>query len=168
MSMPASWVESLFSRLAIRYGAVFIRQYASMDADAVKADWAQVLDGFSREAVKHAIDNLPHEKPPNAMQFRAICSQWSEPKRQALSAPTSAPTAEVLQRASQILTTHRPQDPKAWARRLREREIVSKGVGMTRAQREMWRTALGYRFNAPADSAPDAMDAFANNNREPA
>lgn len=74
MSMPESWVDELWARLTLRYGASFLRQYAELDLKAVKADWAQVLSGFNRAAIRYGLDHLPADKAPNALQFRAICN----------------------------------------------------------------------------------------------
>lgn len=72
MPLPTSWVDAIFARLTLRYGAAFLRQYADLDTAAVKADWAQVLEGFDGPSVQYALLYLP-SSPPNAMQFRDIC-----------------------------------------------------------------------------------------------
>ncbi len=74
MSLPEVWVDELFARLTVRYGAAFKRQYADIEPNVVKADWAQVLSGFTRQTIRYGLDHLPADKAPNALQFRAICN----------------------------------------------------------------------------------------------
>lgn len=75
MSLPEAWVEALFSRLAVRYGTAFANQYAGLDPAAVRADWAQVLDGTSGHSIEYALRNLPSDWPPTALKFRDLCRQ---------------------------------------------------------------------------------------------
>jgi hypothetical protein len=72
MPLQTSWVYHLFAKLTVRYGQAFTRQYADADPTMVKADWAEVLDGTSGEALSYALRYLPNN-PPNAMQFRDLC-----------------------------------------------------------------------------------------------
>ena len=141
MPMPALWVDELFARLSVRYGAMFARQYADLDPAAVKADWADVMDGVSAEGIKYGLANLPADKPLNAMQFRALCGSLQRPDAlPALPAPVGKPSPEVLARVAQGFVTASQQHPKDWARKLKARE--ESGERLTRAQREMWRSAL--------------------------
>jgi hypothetical protein len=73
MAMPSAWVDHLFAKLVTRYGAAFMRQYQDLDPRLVKADWAEVLDGVTGDAVLHALKHLPPDRPPNVMQFRELC-----------------------------------------------------------------------------------------------
>lgn len=74
--LPSSWVDELFSRLSRRYGVAFWNQYGDLDPEEIKADWADVLGGFVDKpwAIKAALDHLPADKAPNAMQFRMLCN----------------------------------------------------------------------------------------------
>lgn len=83
MPLPDSWVESLFARFAVRYGAAWMRQWDGVDIAAVKADWAEQLDGQTSGAIKHALECLPVDRPPTAGQFLLLCRN----------APTAAPPA---------------------------------------------------------------------------
>jgi hypothetical protein len=76
MSLPSTWIDSLFARLTVRYGVAFMRQYECLDMDAVKADWADVLGGFKDhpDALRHGLDSLDPDRPPTAMQFRKLCN----------------------------------------------------------------------------------------------
>jgi len=135
MSLPASWVESLFARLTIRYGAGFMRQYADLDPAAVKADWASVLAGFAGhpESIRYALDNLPADKPPNAMQFRAICNGGPREDAPSLPAPKAdaAIVAPLLERMKTVAASM--TGPAYCAERLRE---IAKTRPLTQAQKQ--------------------------------
>jgi hypothetical protein len=88
MPLPAAWVESLLAKLQVRYGEAFARQYADLDPAAVKADWAEVLEGFTYDAIAYGLRYLPSDKPPIASQFRDICRRAPAPERPRLEAPT--------------------------------------------------------------------------------
>lgn len=57
--------------------------WAGVDAELVRADWAQVLDGVSAEGIAYALEHLPEEFPPTSAYFRKLCAQR----------PTVAPVA---------------------------------------------------------------------------
>ena len=86
MPLHAHWVDHLFGRLSVRYGAAFLRQWPDVDASLVKADWADVLDGVRADSISYALRFLP-EKPPNAIQFRDICRRAPAAAAPALPAP---------------------------------------------------------------------------------
>lgn len=93
MALQSSWVDALFARLVLRYGAAFLRQWEDASVDAVKADWARVLDGTSGTAIQYAIENLPLA-PLNAMAFRALCRNAPAPAMAALPEPRTAADPE--------------------------------------------------------------------------
>lgn len=74
MSLPNAWVDRIHARLLVRYGAAWIRKWEGVPMEAVKADWGEVLAHVSPAAVAHALDHLPDDAPPNAVQFRALCA----------------------------------------------------------------------------------------------
>jgi hypothetical protein len=155
MPLSPAWVDALFARLSVRYGAAFMRQYADIDIVAVKADWADVLGGFSDkpEAIRYGLDNLPPDKAPNAGQFRLLCN--AAPTQEPLTianvvGPLPPAMAEAL---SKVVAAPHSRDPKAWARRLRDIELnggglLPSGDRMTKAQRESWREALANETEA--------------------
>lgn len=97
MTLPHRWVEHLFAKLSLRYGGAFLRQYGDADPALVHADWAEVLDGLSGEAIGYALRYLPSERPPNAMQFRDACLLApGRPAVPQLAAPRTAPPECVL------------------------------------------------------------------------
>lgn len=89
MSLPDPWVEKIFTKLSLVYGRAFLSQYEGMDLLAVKADWAHELAGFENmpEAIAYALKHLPMDRPPNVLQFRALCRKVPEPVFKALPAP---------------------------------------------------------------------------------
>ena len=95
--LPSSWVDELFARLSVRYGRAFLAQYGDLDAAAVKADWATELGGFRHqpEAIKHALENLPADKPPTVGQFRYIARGVPLPSPLALTEPRAPMPPEV-------------------------------------------------------------------------
>ena len=99
MSLPKSWIDELFTRLHLRYGAAFLRQYDGLEVEDVKADWADFLDGFSGDDIRYALDYLPERFPPNAMEFRALCRKAPVAAVSALPAPAADPemVARVLE-----------------------------------------------------------------------
>lgn len=89
MSLRADWVDAIFERLAVRYGAAFANAYPGIDPAAVKADWATVLHGATPRTIKHALEAMASDRPPNAAQFRALCLSAPPEPRKALPAPDS-------------------------------------------------------------------------------
>jgi hypothetical protein len=144
MSLPAAWVDQIFGKLALTYGAHFARLWEGLDLDAVKANWAWELAGFASapQAIQYALDNLP-ERPPTALVFRAICRLAPEAKAVYLPPPKRDPIrAREVREAFQALR-EAPKHGKAayaWAYALQERERA--GELLTEAQRKAWRAAL--------------------------
>lgn len=138
--LPMPWVERLFAKFLVRYGAAWSRLWEGIPMEAVKADWAEELAGFQRrpEAIAYGLEYLPHDKPPTVQQFRALCNRKSEPAPKAIRGPLASPDVVAKVRSG---LTPADNDPKAWARRLRARELACERL--TPAQRAMWREALG-------------------------
>lgn len=89
MSLPDPWVEKIFTKLSLVYGRAFLSQYEGMDLLAVKADWAHELAGFEKlpDALAYALKHLPIDRPPNVLQFRALCRKVPTPEFKALPVP---------------------------------------------------------------------------------
>lgn len=141
MQLPDSWVKSLFARLQVRYGDAWVRKWDGVDMAAVEADWSEELGGFANapDAIKYGLANLPRDWPPTAGQFAALCLRRPEPIVPALPAPTAS--AEVVKAAiAKALGPKSDIDPKAWAWRLRQRELHCERLTMM--QRGAWREAL--------------------------
>jgi hypothetical protein len=89
MSLPESWIDKIFTKLQLTYGRTFSSQYEGLDPLAVKADWAHELSGFEKhpEAIAYGLKHLPMDRPPNVLQFRALCRKLPPPEFKALPAP---------------------------------------------------------------------------------
>jgi hypothetical protein len=140
MSLPAAWVDSLFARLAIRYGSEWLRKWEGLNIEMVKSDWAAELGGFANrpEAITHALRSLPDDRPPTVGQFRALCIGAAAPAAPALTY-TPDPTVTAIALAA-INKPRHGVDPKQWARDLRTKEMG--GLLMNKYQRDAWREAL--------------------------
>ena len=141
MSLPQPWVDRIFDKLTLVYGHHFIGRWAGMKLDAVKADWGHTLDGLERhpEAIRHALQNLPSEKPPTVLQFRDLCRLAPEAPAPALPNVKADP-ARVAEALARMRASPEGKGGRDWAWRLREREL--QGAKLSPAQREMWRSAL--------------------------
>lgn len=95
MPLPQSWVDALFARLSVRYGAAFLHQYGDADPEAVKADWAEALGGIRGDAIAYALQYLPADRPPTALQFRDACLRAPAPGAPRLAPPRTAPPEGV-------------------------------------------------------------------------
>ncbi|MGB4064230.1 MAG: hypothetical protein WBK19_10435 [Azonexus sp.] len=81
MSLPANWIDRIFNRMLGIYGAQFKSKF-SVVVDGVdvgianaKETWAEELGNFNDkpEAIAYALDHLPVDHAPNALEFRDIC-----------------------------------------------------------------------------------------------
>lgn len=138
MPLPASWVDHLFAKLSVRYGAAFLRQWPDADPALVKADWAEVLEGFDGASLAYALRYLPTERPPNALQFRDICRR--APVAEAPKIEHDAPRADPERVARIVAKLAEPiADDMTPAQRvaanLRERQ--KRGERLTSAQLSM-------------------------------
>lgn len=141
--IPLHWVESLFSRMAIRYGALWLNHWQGIDLDAVKLDWATELAGLSNEALKFGVVNLPLDKPPTLGQFKALCLRSPVGVQRMLTNDVKADPQRVKQLAEKArLATalKRSKNRLQWAYDLQERE--KNGEHLNAAQMLMWRDAL--------------------------
>lgn len=145
MSLPDAWVDRIFAKLTLTYGQRFLAQYAGIDLNAVKADWAHELRGLAQSpnAIAHALDHLPTDRPPNVLEFREACRRTPPPAFQQLQPPKASP--EMQRKAMEAIQRPSAADPKAWAWRLKERE--DRGGRLSLAQSQMWRAALGVGNN---------------------
>jgi len=91
--LPVAWVDRIFAKLTLTYGRAFLSQYEGIDMHMVKVDWATELAGFQNNpsAIKHGLENLPKDRPPNVLQFRAICRTTPPPIFKSLPSPTADP-----------------------------------------------------------------------------
>lgn len=97
MSLPIAWIDDLFSKLALTYGRDFVAQYEGLDLSLVKANWAHELAGFEGhpQALATALQNLPSDRPPNVLQFRALCRRMPPQPAPALETPSCSPAVKA-------------------------------------------------------------------------
>lgn len=100
------WIERLFERLAVKYGRDFMSQYAGLEPEAVKADWAHELRDYTGERggqiMRWALEHLP-ERVPNSIQFHNICRQAPRPEQAALPMPPGKPISDEQRAALKAL-----------------------------------------------------------------
>lgn len=141
MALSSRWVDAVFARMLVRYGSAWLRMWDGVDIDAVKADWAQELAGLEGKpsSIKHALENLPADRPPSVTQFKALCAN-SPDIFKALPEPKADPQRvnEALGRMRQMKVGVRPNQ---WAYDLQARELAGEILNST--QRAAWRESLG-------------------------
>jgi hypothetical protein len=138
MSLPASWVDQLFARLATRYGAAFLRQWPDADPAVIKADWSEVLSGVTGPQIAWALDCLPSDRVPNAMHFRDLCRGAPAAPQPRLPEPKADPArvARELAKLREAANLRRGLSPAASVIANIDRLANAKG-GMSSAQRDM-------------------------------
>lgn len=113
-------IDAIFDKLAVRYGAEWLRLWDGADMPFVKADWAEELSGYANnlEPLRYALRHLP-ERCPNVGQFKKIANLCPPPVFKALPAPRAA-EAVVLGEVAKQLALKQALAPKAdmkgWAR----------------------------------------------------
>lgn len=139
--MHADWIEDIFGKMILTYGQGFLRRYDGIELEQVKANWLHELGGVDSESLQHALKNLPSESAPTVLQFRDLCK--GSPKiLKALPAPSVDPRGlKRITAQLQKLRPEKPDDPRGWAYRLKERD--ERGKGITSFQRRCYREALG-------------------------
>jgi hypothetical protein len=114
-------IDAIFAKLAVRYGAVWMRQWDGLDMNLVKSDWGSELAGFAGnlEPLRYALRHLP-ERCPNVGQFRTLANSCPLPEFKALPAPKADErvVAEQIAKQTGLKQAFAPVgDPKDWARR---------------------------------------------------
>lgn len=146
MSLPIAWIDRIFERLTLRYGRDFLGRWEGIPIAEVKADWANVLDGFSAQpaAIAWALNQLPDSRAPTAQDFRALCRSAPPPDLPRLPEPKADPerVAAELSKMKKVPCAD-VFDFKRWARRLKARE--ESGERLSRFQRDAWRETLRIR-----------------------
>lgn len=135
MSLPPEWVERIFKRMALEYGSRLGSLWAGLDPEEVKAHWAQELGGYVKapQALAHALEHLPEDRPPTLPEFRRLCRGAPVPAVLALSAPC-ADAAKVSASLASARAAVVAAGSRTWADRLLERQAAGERLG--HAQRE--------------------------------
>lgn len=149
-SLPESWVEHIWATMRATYGAAFDRQWACPEGvepaehvRQLKAVWGRELARFqqSKASLSYGLENLP-ERPPNLIEFKAICGRMPHSDALALPSPpaSEAHVRRVLNGLDLKINRGSVRPAKAWALALQARE--QRGENLTQFQRDAWRTAL--------------------------
>ena len=89
MNLRDEWIDRIFQRLTGIYGSQFTAKFKQI-VDGIdegtanaKGVWAKELGNFADkpEAIAYALDHLPTDHAPNALEFRDICRR--APKKEA-------------------------------------------------------------------------------------
>ena len=110
--LPASWVESLFGKLAALYGDQFLRKWEHVPKADLLQTWAEGLGPYADEGdhrgmrQKGALAQLRATNPfrPSLPEFIARVRQAPRPEVPALPAPKVAPEV-ASQRADEMAQT---------------------------------------------------------------
>lgn len=143
MSLPLSWVDELFKKLGRVYGQSFLRKWDGMDMAEIKDDWAHELAGFQAhpEAIKWALENLPPERAPNVLEFRALANRAPAKDVPRLARQGTEVPDSLRGRIQQITQPTLGKDYRAWAK-----AIISRLDGgdktLTKSQIDMARDAM--------------------------
>lgn len=123
MDSRESLVDLIFAKCALIYGRDFAGKWEGMNLVEVKADWARELGVwlYRPKAVLHALERLPADRPPNVLQFRALCySASAEPSKQneeiELTPEQKLAGAEIKSRAVaalKLMGSRRPREDEA-------------------------------------------------------
>lgn len=84
--MDIQIIEIIFKKMALTYGKAFVDQYRDVQIQEVMQNWAKELAGFRPHEIAYGLECLP-DKPPNVIQFRAICRMAPPPIVKMLAAP---------------------------------------------------------------------------------
>jgi hypothetical protein len=117
--LPDNWIDALFARLTGLYGNRFTNMWANIDANLVRKTWASELGGLKPAAIKYALDHLPDEFPPSALQFKKVCLM--RPDDSPVITYDAPASPEVRNAVVAGMAQHVAGDMKAWARRLKAR-----------------------------------------------
>lgn len=141
MSLPTAWIDRIFDKLTLTYGQSFLRRWADIDINAVKSDWAHELAGFAQfpRAIAYALENLPTERPPTVLEFRAMARKCPADESQRLPAPKAPPDviARELAKLAPIMGQRERPTKTAWAHRILAKQAA--GVPVTRTVLSMAR-----------------------------
>lgn len=143
MPLDSRTVDAIHTRLLARYGTRWTALYAGVPPEAVKADWADVLDGLQLFGIRRALSLLPMDYVPNAAQFRALALSGPPSTVDSTAIAADRPPADrprLVRELSRIAELQSKRGPKQWAYDLRDRE--KRGERLSQLQRSAWREAL--------------------------
>lgn len=123
MSLPAPWIDKIFTKLTLAYGREFIARWEGIELNDVKSDWGHELAGFAEhpEAIAYALANLP-PKAPSVIEFRALARRAPPPEVKLLESPRANPERVASELAKlapmRVRKSAEVQGGNEWAHRL--------------------------------------------------
>jgi hypothetical protein len=141
VALASSWVDRIHARLLVRYGAAWLRMWEGIDPELVKVDWGMALDGMTPNAIQHALEHLPPDRPPTVLQFKALAANRPRDEALAIEGPPRTKDPEKWREAwERFREIRKGRTMLSWAYDLQERE--RRGEDLLPTQREAWRRAL--------------------------
>lgn len=138
--LPDNWIDALFARLTGLYGNRFTNMWSNIDAKLVRQTWASELAGVKPAGIKYALDHLPDEFPPTALQFKKIClMRPDDSPKITYDAPASPEVRKAILQSMKPANV--PGGMKAWAFALQARH--DSGDKLSPYQVTCYRAALG-------------------------
>lgn len=129
-ALPIEWIKRVFMRFNATYGPALMRgTWGDDDLSEVWQVWAEELGRFKDHsgAIKYALDNLPHDYPPNLLAFKDLCREGLRNEPKPLALPEKI-TEEQMQRnrersAELVKSVLKPTNHRKWIYAMREREF---------------------------------------------
>lgn len=85
--LPSAWIDRLFDRFMVMYGAKFAEQWRGVEPDRLKQAWAEDLAGFSASEIKAGLDICKQKPwPPTLPEFMTYCRPPVNPQTEWLEA----------------------------------------------------------------------------------
>lgn len=85
--LPSAWINRLFDRFMVMYGAKFAEQWRGVEPDRLKQAWAEDLAGFSVSEIKAGLDICKQKPwPPTLPEFMTYCRPPVNPQTEWLEA----------------------------------------------------------------------------------
>ncbi len=137
--LDQKWVAEIFKRLLGIYGAQFKNKFSSLENGvdvgilAAKDIWAQELGTFGSrpESIAWALDNLPTDHAPNAVEFKELCRR--APRKQLHEAleckhikADPEKVAEFTEQAQKVFSADK--NHRAWVGKLMQRKAAGDTV----------------------------------------
>lgn len=165
MPLSSRFVDEIHARLAVRYGSAWLAKWQGVDIAAVKADWANQLDGMEPESIRKALASLPDDFPPTATAFRKLGHIRAEAQAVALPAPDPAGLKRIAGAMEAAHGCH--ETPAEWMARL-DRDVMAGNASHARREHHRIATENGYYGGQsvaevgdfspiPAEALPDSM-----------
>lgn len=100
-----SLVDIIFGKCALVYGRDFSGKWEGINMAEVKADWMRELAYWldRPRAIRHALEMLPPDRPPNVLQFRILCCSAPREPVVVQTIPAPEPSPEDKARVTKML-----------------------------------------------------------------